>query len=86
MTWWRSPAAGSIAAYFQPITRGDLGQFFGKEVSRETISQVRALDFIAAGPRSPEPGAPYIFMERPLGGRASRVVGAPGSDNSAMGR
>ena len=33
-----------------------------------------------------EPGAPYIFMERPLGGRASRVVGAPGSDNSAMGR
>lgn len=65
MTWWRSPAAGSIAAYFQPITRGDLGQFFGKEVSRETISQLRALDFIAAGPRSPEPGAPYIYVTTP---------------------
>lgn len=33
-----------------------------------------------------EPGAPYLFMERPLGGKASRVVGAPGSGSSAMGR
>lgn len=52
-------------AYFQPITRGDLGQFFGKEVSRETIGQLRAFDFIAAGPRSPEPGAPYTYVTTP---------------------
>jgi len=47
-------------AYFQPITRGELGQFFGEEVSRDTIGHLRALGFIAAGPRSPQPGAPYF--------------------------
>jgi segregation and condensation protein B len=49
-------------AYYQPITRGELGQFFGKEVSRDTIGRLRALDFIAAGPRSPQPGAPYTYV------------------------
>ncbi|MFH1554747.1 MAG: SMC-Scp complex subunit ScpB [Pseudomonadota bacterium] len=49
-------------AYFQPITRGELGQFFGKEVSRDTIGHLRGLDFIAAGPRSPVPGAPYTYV------------------------
>jgi chromosome segregation and condensation protein ScpB len=46
-------------AYFQPITRGELGRVFGKEISRDVIGQLRALGFIAAGPRSPTPGAPY---------------------------
>ncbi|MCP4561880.1 MAG: SMC-Scp complex subunit ScpB [Bosea sp.] len=49
-------------AYFQPITRGELGQFFGKEVSRDTIGHLRGLGFIAAGPRSPQPGAPYTYV------------------------
>ncbi|MAM93330.1 MULTISPECIES: SMC-Scp complex subunit ScpB [Parvibaculum] len=49
-------------AYFQPITRGELGQFFGKEVSRDVIGHLRALGFIAAGPRSPQPGAPYTYV------------------------
>lgn len=49
-------------AYFQPITRGELGQFFGKEVSRDTIGHLRGLDLIAAGPRSPVPGAPYTYV------------------------
>jgi len=49
-------------AYFQPITRGELGQLFGKEVSRDTIGHLRALGFIAAGPRSPQPGAPYSYV------------------------
>ena len=48
--------------YFQPITRGELGQFFGKEVSRDTIGHLRSLGFIAAGPRSPQPGAPYTYV------------------------
>jgi len=49
-------------AYFQPITRGELGQFFGKEISRDTLGHLRGLDFIAAGPRSPVPGAPYTYV------------------------
>ena len=49
-------------AYFQPITRGELGQFFGKEVSRDTLGHLRGLGFIAAGPRSPQLGAPYSYV------------------------
>jgi chromosome segregation and condensation protein ScpB len=51
----------AIASY-QPITRGELGQVFGKEVSRDTIGALRSLGFIAAGPRSPQPGAPYTYV------------------------
>ena len=49
-------------AYFQPITRGELGKFFGREISRDTIGHLRRLGFIAAGPRSPQPGAPYTYV------------------------
>ncbi|HEV7257303.1 MAG TPA: SMC-Scp complex subunit ScpB [Bosea sp. (in: a-proteobacteria)] len=48
--------------YFQPITRSELSQIFGKEVSRDTIGQLRRLGFVAAGPRSPQPGAPYTYV------------------------
>lgn len=48
--------------YFQPITRSELSQFFGKEVSRDVIGHLRGLGFIAAGPRSPQPGAPYTYV------------------------
>lgn len=46
-------------AYFQPITRGELSGFFGKEVSRDLIGVLRAQDLIVSGPRSPTQGAPY---------------------------
>jgi segregation and condensation protein B len=49
-------------AYYQPITRGELGQFFGKEVSRDLIAHLRGLGFIASGPRAPQPGAPYTYV------------------------
>ena len=49
-------------AYFQPITRGELSTFFGKEVSRDLIATLRGQDFIASGPRSPQPGAPYTYV------------------------
>lgn len=49
-------------ACFQPITRGELGQFLGKGVSRDTIGHLRGLGFIAAGPRSPQPGAPCTYV------------------------
>ncbi|KAA3442011.1 segregation and condensation protein B [Mesorhizobium sp. SARCC-RB16n] len=49
-------------AYFQPITRGELSSFFGKEVSRDLIGVLRGQNLIASGPRSPQPGAPYTYV------------------------
>jgi segregation and condensation protein B len=49
-------------AYYQPITRGELGRFFGRDVSRDIIGHLRKLDFIASGPRAPQPGAPYSYV------------------------
>lgn len=49
-------------AYFQPLARAELGQIFGKEVGRDTIGHLRKLGLIAAGPRSPQPGAPYTYV------------------------
>ena len=51
--------------YFQPITRGELSQFFGREISRDAIASLRGEGFIAAGPRSPTPGAPYAYVTTP---------------------
>jgi segregation and condensation protein B len=49
-------------AYHQPVTRSELGEMIGKSVSRDIIAELRARDFIAAGPRSPQPGAPYTYV------------------------
>ncbi|MCJ8056602.1 SMC-Scp complex subunit ScpB [Shinella curvata] len=49
-------------AYFQPITRGDLSKIFGREISRDTIASLRNANFLASGPRSPTPGAPYTYV------------------------
>ena len=49
-------------AYFQPLTRSELSKIFGKEVSRDTIAALRSAGFIASGPRSPTPGAPYTYV------------------------
>jgi len=48
--------------YFQPVTRGELSKIFGKEVSRDTIGALRNAGFLASGPRSPTPGAPYTYV------------------------
>lgn len=48
--------------YFQPVTRGELSKIFGKEVSRDAIGALRGAGFIASGPRSPTPGAPYTYV------------------------
>ena len=55
----------TMIAYHQPITRGELSEFTGREVSRDVIGQLRSRGFIAAGPRSPQPGAPYTFVTTP---------------------
>lgn len=52
-------------AYFQPVTRGELGRIFAKEVSRDTIAAVHREGLIEAGPRSPQPGAPYTYVTTP---------------------
>jgi segregation and condensation protein B len=52
-------------AYHQPITRGELSEFLGREVSRDVIGQLRGRGLVAAGPRSPQPGAPYTFVTTP---------------------
>ncbi|MER8802280.1 SMC-Scp complex subunit ScpB [Mesorhizobium sp. M0998] len=49
-------------AYFQPITRGELSSFFGKEISRDFIGHLRGAGLIASGPRAPQPGAPYTYV------------------------
>ena len=49
-------------AYFQPVTRGELSRTFGKEVNRDTIGALRGAGFLASGPRSPTPGAPYTYV------------------------
>jgi chromosome segregation and condensation protein ScpB len=48
--------------YFQPITRGELSAFFGKEINRDLIGRLRGAKLIASGPRSPTPGAPYTYV------------------------
>jgi len=52
-------------AYYQPVTRGELSGIFGREVSRDLIAALRAQNLIVAGPRSPQPGAPYAYVTTP---------------------
>ncbi len=49
-------------AMFQPVTRGELTETFGKEISRDLIASLRDDGLIAAGPRSPKLGAPYAYV------------------------
>lgn len=51
--------------YFQPVTRGELSKIFGKEVSRDTMGNLRGAGFVGSGPRSPTPGAPYTYVTTP---------------------
>lgn len=48
--------------YFQPVTRSELSNIFGKEVSRDTIGNLRGAGFVGSGPRSPTSGAPYTYV------------------------
>jgi segregation and condensation protein B len=59
----RAEAGALMAiAYVQPVTRGELSAIFGHEISRDLIASLRAAGLIAAGPRSPRPGAPYAYV------------------------
>ena len=54
--------AVTAIAYLQPATRAELSRLAGKEISRDVIGRLKGLDLIAAGPRAPEPGAPYAYV------------------------
>jgi segregation and condensation protein B len=49
-------------AMFQPVTRGEISEMFGREISRDRIAALREEGLIAAGPRSPRLGAPYAYV------------------------
>ena len=53
-------------AYYQPITRAELTEMFGRDISRDLIASLREKRLVGAGPRSPQPGAPiaYVTTER----------------------
>jgi segregation and condensation protein B len=55
---WETLVLAAVA-YVQPVTRTDLGEIFGREVSRDIIEALRAEGLIVAGPR---PGAPYTYV------------------------
>ena len=74
-------------AYFQPITRGELSQFLGREVSRDAIAALREQDLIAAGPRSPTPGAPYACHDAGVfAGIRVRILAGLAGHRKAAGR
>ena len=39
-----------------------MSKIFGREISRDTIASLRNANFLASGPRSPTPGAPYTYV------------------------
>lgn len=49
-------------AYHQPITRAGVSDIIGREATRDTIGALRDKNMIAAGPRSPTPGAPFTYV------------------------
>jgi segregation and condensation protein B len=54
-----------VVGYFQPVTRMQIAELLGKPVSRDVIGALRRADLIGAGPRSPQPGAPYTYVTTP---------------------
>ena len=49
-------------AYFQPITRKEVSNIVGKDVSRDVISSIAKRGYIGQGPRSPLPGSPMTYV------------------------
>jgi segregation and condensation protein B len=70
--------------YFQPITRGELGKFFGKEISRDVIGHLRRLDLIGSGPGAAARRALHLCDDQGLPGavrvrHAARPAGHRGA-------
>lgn len=57
-------------AYYQPVTRDQIGWILGhrvdgRQIDRDVAGRLRRLGLIANGPRSPEPGAPIMYVTTP---------------------
>jgi chromosome segregation and condensation protein ScpB len=52
----------TVIAYFQPITRMQLSEFFAKPVNRDAIASLRNFGLVTQGPRLPTPGAPPTYV------------------------
>lgn len=55
----------TVVAYFQPVTRMAIAEVLGKPVGRDPIAALRSAGLITAGPRAPQPGAPYTYVTTP---------------------
>ncbi|MDE2017858.1 MAG: SMC-Scp complex subunit ScpB [Hyphomicrobiales bacterium] len=53
-------------ALHQPITRGEISELFGREISGDALGSLKRDGLLATGPRSPRPGAPptYVTTQR----------------------
>lgn len=49
-------------AYHQPVSRAQLAEIFGHEISRDVLNRLRSMDLVTNGPKSPGPGAPHTFV------------------------
>jgi segregation and condensation protein B len=49
-------------AYFQPVTRRELANLLGREISRDMLADLRSFGLIATGPKSPRAGAPNTYV------------------------
>jgi chromosome segregation and condensation protein ScpB len=49
-------------AYLQPVTRAELSGLAGREIGRDVLARLKQLGLIAAGPRTPAPGAPLTYV------------------------
>ena len=54
-----------VVGYFQPVTRMQIAEILSRPVSRDIIGALRRAGLIGAGPRSPQPGAPYTYVTTP---------------------
>lgn len=53
-------------AYYQPVSRAQLAEMFGHEISRDVLNILRSMELITNGPKSPRPGAPHTFVTTPI--------------------
>jgi chromosome segregation and condensation protein ScpB len=49
-------------AYLQPVTRGEISQLAGREISRDIIAALKRHGLIDGAIRAPQPGAPFAYV------------------------
>ena len=49
-------------AYHQPVSRAQLAEIFGHEITRDILNRLRSMELISNGPKSPRLGAPHTFV------------------------